>query len=124
TRTTREIATAPAAPRQLTDIGLKTLIPLNRALSRPYSARSAVYRVTVRGDNDPGSALARDDHQEMRNRRGDTFELHVHPVQKSEHRRRAGAAPAEFLESCYFIDCGDARVKELARRAVGAETGA
>ncbi len=122
TRTTRETAMAPAAPRQLTDIGLKTLIPLNRTLSRPYSTRSAVYRVTVRGDNDPGSALARDDHQEMRNRRGDTFELHVHPVQKSEHRRRAGAAPAEFLESCYFIDCGDARVKDLARRAVGAET--
>jgi hypothetical protein len=124
TRTTRETATAPAAPRQLTDIGLKTLIPLNRALSRPYSTRSAVYRVTLRGDNDPGSALARDDHQEMRNRRGDTFELHVHPMQKSERRRGSGPAPAEFLESCYFIDCGDARVKELARRAVGTETDA
>jgi len=133
TRTTRETATAAAAPRQLTDIGLKTLIPLNRTLSRPYSTRSAVYRVTLRGDNDPGSALARDDHQEMRNRRGDTFELHVHPPptppqqgggRGGERRRGSGAAPAEFLESCYFIDCGDARVRELARRAVGAETDA
>ncbi len=122
TRTTRETATAPAAPRQLTDIGLKTLIPLNRTLGRPYSMRSAVYRVTLRGDSDPGSALALDDHQEMRNRRGDTFELHVHPVQRSQRRRGSGAAPAECLESCYFIDCGDATVKELARRAVGMES--
>jgi hypothetical protein len=120
TRTTREAATTPAAPRQLTDIGLKTLIPLNRALTHPYSTRAAVYRVTLRGDRDPGSALARDDHQEIRNRKGDTFELHVHPVQKPVVRR-SDAPPAEYLESCYFIDCGEERVKELARRAAGTE---
>jgi len=28
---------------------------------------------------------------------------------------------AEFLESCHFINCDDARVKELARRAAGDE---
>lgn len=31
-------------------------------------------------------------------------------------------AAAEYLESCHFIDSDDARVKELAHRAVGAET--
>src|SRR5579875_2722487 len=86
TRTTKEAATAATAPRQLADIGLKTLIPLNRALPRPYATRSAVYRITLRGDRDPGSALARDDHQDIRALHGDTFELHVHPVQKSEPR--------------------------------------
>jgi hypothetical protein len=124
TRTTREKATAPATPRQLTDIGLKTLIPLNRALSRPYSTRSAVYRITLRGERDPASSLVSDDHQGIRNSRGDTFELHVHPVQKIERRRGPGTAAPEFLESCYFVDCGDARVKELARRAAGTETDA
>ena len=125
TRTTKEAATAAAPPRQLADIGLKTLIPLNRALPRPYATRSAVYRITLRGDRDPGSALARDDHQDIRDLHGDTFELHVHPVQKSEPRtQRSGASgpPAECLKPCYFIDCGDARVKELARRAAGTET--
>jgi transglutaminase-like putative cysteine protease len=121
TRTTREAATAPAAPRQLADIGLKTLIPLNRALVHPYSTRSAVYRITLRGDPDPGSALARDDHQDIRDLRGNTFELHVHPLQKQPRRLGDETAPAECLKPCYFIDCGDARVKELARRAAGEE---
>ncbi len=125
TRTTKEAATAATAPRQLADIGLKTLIPLNRALPRPYATRSAVYRITLRGDRDPGSALARDDHQDIRALHGDTFELHVHPVQKSEprsNRSEGSGPPAECLKPCYFIDCGDARVKELARRAAGSET--
>jgi hypothetical protein len=121
TRTTRQAATAPAAPGRLTDIGLKTLIPLNRSLARPYATRSAIYRVTLRGDSDPGSALARDDHQEIRNLHGDTFELHVHPVRKPERRANARTAPAECLESCHFIDSADARVRELARRAAGDE---
>ncbi len=124
TRTTRETAMSPAVPRQLADIGLKTLIPLNRTLPRPYATRSAVYRITLRGSPDPGSALAHDNHQEIRNRRGDTFELHVHPVQKSErHTQRSGASgtPTDCLESGYFIDCRDVRVKELAQRAAGSE---
>ncbi len=124
TRTTRETAMAPAAPRQLTDIGLKTLIPLNRALIRPYSTRSAVYRVTLRGNREADSALAQDDHQEIRNRRGDAFELHVHPAQKLQGSRGSDPAPTECLQPCYFIDCGDARVKELAKRAAGTETDA
>jgi transglutaminase-like putative cysteine protease len=121
TRTTREAATAPAAPRQLTDIGLKTLIPLNRALVRPYAMQSAVYRITLRGDRDPGSALVHDDHQDIRDLKGDTFELHVHPVQKLPRHSGSRTPPAEYLEPCHFIDCGDARVQELARRAAGAE---
>jgi transglutaminase-like putative cysteine protease len=121
TRTTREKATVPAPARQLADIGLKTLIPLNRAVTRPYDTRSAVYRVTLRGDRDPASALARDTHQEIRNRKDDTIELHVHPVQKAEGLRGSASAPADCLQSCYFIDCSDARVKEMARRAAGPE---
>jgi hypothetical protein len=121
TRTTREAATAPATPGRLTDIGLKTLLPLNRALTHPYATRSVVYRVKLRGDKEPGSALARDAHQEIRDLHGDTFELHVHPARKPERRPESATAPAECLESCHFINCADARVKELAKRAVGDE---
>ncbi|MGH7172097.1 MAG: transglutaminase-like domain-containing protein [Gemmataceae bacterium] len=121
TRTTRQTATAPTAAGRLTDIGLKTLIPLNGSLARPYATRAVVYRVTLRGDSDPGSALARDAHQEIRDLQGNTFELHVHPPRKPVGRVDAAVAPAECLESCHFIDSADARVKELARRAVGDE---
>ncbi len=121
TRTTRQKATAPATPSRLMDIGLKTLLPLNRSIARPYATRSAVYRVTLRGDRDPATALARDEHQEIREVHGDTFELHVHPPRSPERRSDAATAPAECLESCYFINCADGRVKELARRAAGDE---
>lgn len=121
TRTTREAAKAAGSPRQLANIGLKTLIPLNRNLIRPYAIRSAVYRIRLRDDRDPGSALVQDDHQEIRNLHGDTFELCVHPQHKTPVRSVAGTAPAECLKSCYFIDCSDARVKELAQRAAGGE---
>jgi transglutaminase-like putative cysteine protease len=122
TRTTREKATAAASPARLADIGLKTLLPLNRTLARPYATRTAVYRIRLRGDRDPASALARDAHQEIRNLDGDRFELHVHPPRTPERRAEPGTAAKEYLESCHFIDCADARVKELARRAAGGES--
>jgi transglutaminase-like putative cysteine protease len=120
-RTTHEKATAAATPGRIADIGRKTLIPLNRAIAHPYATRSAVYRITLPGDGDPGTALARDEHQEIRNLKGDTFELLVHPVRKPKPKEVAEPTPAEFLQSCHFIDCDDRRVKELARRAVGDE---
>src|SRR5205807_6511957 len=105
------------------DIGIKTLVPLNRTIARPHFTRSAVYRVTLRGDPDPGTAFADDPHQAVRNLRGDTFELHVHPVQPAPAGGGTAEAPgAEFLAPSHFIDSDDARVKELARRAVGGGT--
>jgi transglutaminase-like putative cysteine protease len=120
TRTTREAATASAAGGAI-DIGLKSLVPLNRTLARPYATRSVVYRVRLRGDSDPESALARDDHQEIRDVHGDTFELHVHPARKRDRRPETAVAPAECLESCHFINSADTRVKELGRRAADDE---
>lgn len=122
TRTTRAQAVAPAAPAALADMGLKTLVPLDRAIVRPHATRSAVYRITLRGDSDPGTALARDGHQEVRALRGDTFELHVHPVRPGVGPAEEGPAGKEFLESCHYIDSDNPRVKELARRASGRET--
>jgi hypothetical protein len=125
TRTTREEATAAAAPAaRLTDIGLKTLVPLNRPIPRPYQTSAAVYRVTLKGDPDPGSALVCDAHQEVKNVRGNTFELHVHPVRPAPAEGAAERPGAEYLESSHFLDWQDARVKERARQAVGEETDA
>lgn len=124
TRTTRAAATAaPAGVTRTTDIGLKTLVPLNRAVARPHFTRAAVYRVTLRGDPGPGTAFVSDAHQEVRNLRGNTFELHVHPVQPAPAGAAAADAPGpEYLAPSHFIDSDDPRVKELARRAAGGET--
>jgi hypothetical protein len=123
TRTTREEATGRrAAPAHLADIGLRTLIPLNRAISRPHATRSAVYRITLREDPDPGTALAHDGHQDVRNLRDNTLDLYVHPVRYNPRRGEKPEPPsAEFLESCPYINSDDERVKEIARRAAGAE---
>jgi transglutaminase-like putative cysteine protease len=121
TRTTREAALAPAPAAGAADIGLKSLIPLNRAIPNPGRTRTAVYRVTIRGDANPGTALARDAHQEVRALEGNSFELHVHPPSGPEKRPGAAAAAAEFLAPCPYIDAGDERVRALAARAVGDE---
>jgi transglutaminase-like putative cysteine protease len=122
TRSTRARATAPlTAPGRLVDIGLKSLIPLNRAIPRPHDTRSVLYRVTLRGEDDPATALARDAHQEVRNVKGNTFELLVHPVRPAEGESALGKPAAEYLGSSRYIDTGDARIKELARRAAGGE---
>jgi transglutaminase-like putative cysteine protease len=123
TRTTRTAATAPAVgPARGPDIVLKTLVPLNRAIARPHFTRAAVYRVTLRGDPEPGTAFANDAHQEVRKVRGNTFELYVHPVQPAPAGAAAEAPGAEFLAPSHFIDSDDSRVKELARRAAAGET--
>jgi len=133
TRTTREAATAASAPGRMADIGRKTLVPLDRTIANPYTSRSVVYRITLRGDGDPESALSRDAHQEIRNLQDKTFELHVHPRRHrpltpnpSPPKRGRGVGGegekmSEYLQSCHFINCDDTHVKELARRAAGEE---
>src|SRR5207249_4331295 len=77
-RTTREIARAKnGSPAKITDIGLATLIPLNKVINQPHQTKSAVFRITVKGDDKPATALAQDGRQEIKNAKGDTFELHV-----------------------------------------------
>ncbi len=131
TRTTQDAATVAGAGR-LPDLNQKNLIPLNRTIPHPHATHAAVYRVTLRDDPEPETAFARDGHQDVVNVKGGVFELHVHPVRPGDlspqpsppggEGRVRGDAPAEYLESCHFIDCDDARVQELAHKAVGAET--
>ena len=123
TRASRDTATRAVSPPtgRSADLGLKGLVPLNRAIDRPHASRTAVYRITLRGDSDAGTALVSDGHQEVKNVRGDSFELHVHPMRLGEGKAETGDAAAEYLASNHFVSSNDARVRELARKAVGTE---
>jgi hypothetical protein len=125
-RTTREAALAAGGgAADLPDIGNKTLIPLNRGIARPHDTRSVVYRVTIKGDADPATAVAHDARQEIKHVKGNSFELHVRAVREPQKVADPEAsAKEEYLKSCYFIKSDDKRVRELAGRAVGDETDA
>jgi transglutaminase-like putative cysteine protease len=53
-----------------------------------------------------------------------SFELHVQAIRKPQTVETPGEAGEEFLKSCTFINSEDAKVRELAERAVGKETDA
>jgi hypothetical protein len=121
TKTNKGLATAPVTATVRGDIGLQSLLPLNRTLPNAQSLKSVLYRVTARVE-DPANALVSDSHQEVRKPKGNVFELVVHPVRPDEE---AGAEPkpaADFLASTHYIDSDDARLKELAEKAAGPAT--
>jgi transglutaminase-like putative cysteine protease len=122
-RTTKAAALGTGGPvARVTDIGFTQLISLNRRIPNPYNTQSAVYRITVKGDDDPGTTFASDGRQEVKNVHGSTFDLHVRANPKAESSNTAPKADSEFLQSCYFINSADALVQKDARAAVGRES--
>jgi transglutaminase-like putative cysteine protease len=120
-RTTR--AGATAAVEQIPDILENTSIRLNAAIANPHATRAVVFRVTVKDDDDLMTVLAQDARQEIKNAKGGSFELHVKAVRAPAKVEKPDApAKDEFLKSCYYLNCDDAGVKDLAARAVGDET--
>ena len=122
-RTSRDVAEKEgAAPALLPDLGLTTLVSLKKPIDRPHEAREIVYRITVKGDDDPTTTFARDARQEARNVKGHTFELVVRAAREPAAGAEAAPPGKEFLESSYFLDSADARLRRLAARVVGGET--
>jgi hypothetical protein len=122
-RTSRDVAEKEgAAPALLPDLGLTTLVSLKKPIDRPHEAKEIVYHITVKGDDDPMTTFARDARQEVRNVKGNTFELVVRAAREPAAGAEAAPPGKELLESSYFLDSADTRVKRLAARIVGAET--
>jgi hypothetical protein len=109
------------APALLPDLGLNTLIPVDKPLDGVHGKSEVVYRVTIQGDDEPATAFARDARQEVKNVKDKTFELHVKTVRKPAAVENPGKAGEEFLKSSYFIDADDAKVNELTVKAIGDE---
>jgi transglutaminase-like putative cysteine protease len=119
-RTTKAIATDTPSGANLPEI--QQLIRLNRRIPNAYETTAAVYRITLKGDDDVRKAFVLDDRQQVKNVRGRTFELHIHATRGPQPGGNAEKVGDEFLRSNFFINCDDTRVKALARRAVGTET--
>lgn len=121
-RTTADLAQAP-----LTDVPAlesRRRILLNRRLDRPYDAEVVVYHVmrTGAGKDDITTLFATDARQRYARIRDNSFELRVQRLRPPEQVSEASQPDREYLSSCPYINSDDARVQELARKAVGAET--
>jgi transglutaminase-like putative cysteine protease len=118
-RTTKAAALSAGTLTKLTDIGTNQQIKLARRISNPYETTAAVYRITIRDDEDPATVFAQDERQQVTKVQGKTFEIRVSAGGKGEETKEP---PSEYTQSSYFITCDDARVRTLAQRAVGGET--
>ncbi|MBY0524676.1 MAG: transglutaminase-like domain-containing protein [Gemmataceae bacterium] len=121
-RTTKDVALSPVVPAKISDIGLNQLIPLNRRIQNPQDSSNVVYKVTLPGDDEPGTSFAKDNRQDIKNIKGKTFELHVKAVRQPPAKATENAkVDEEYLKSSYFITSADSEVQKLAKKAVGAE---
>lgn len=118
-RTTKANALAPTTLAKLPDIGVGQYVRLKKSVPRPHEAKAALYRITVKDDADPGSTFSRDDRQALKSAKGGVLELEVKKGLGKAEEKEPGP---EYLDSSYFIACGDESVKALASKAVGKET--
>jgi transglutaminase-like putative cysteine protease len=124
-RTTQAVAEEEgAAPALLPDLLITNLIPLNRAIPHPATAKEVVYHIRLKGDEDPADAFSQDARQKAMNIKAGTFDLRVRAVREPLKAEDSDDPGKEFLKSTYFLDSGSEKVKALAKEIVGDETDA
>ena len=118
-KTTKATATTLPTGRPPVNIGLNSLIPLNVRINQPYDAEEVTYKVTIRDDAHPETAFALDARQTVRKLVGNSLELIVRATPARKVGEKEPEPGKEFLESNYFVNSDDAKVREHTRRAVG-----
>jgi hypothetical protein len=119
-RTTQKIALLPGTPTTL-DLGISQLVRIKKRIERPHDSKSAIYRITIKGDKDAASAFTQDGRQVVKNANGETFDLYVKASRGAREGGKERKVKEEFLKSNYFINSDDRKVKQLARKAAGDE---
>ncbi len=120
-RTNRATAQGPVTLVQNGDIGTGQYIRLKQRITRPHDTTEAVYRLTIKDDEDPASTFAQDERQQVKKAQGQTIDLLVRASRPPQADLGQDKPAAEFSQSSYFINSDDARVRQLARLAVGGE---
>ncbi|MSR31725.1 MAG: transglutaminase domain-containing protein [Gemmataceae bacterium] len=101
----------------LPDIGINTMIALDRRVANIHKREEVVYRFQVKGE-DGAAAFVNDGRQKIKKQEDGWFELTV----AGNTGVKDDDAPKENLEASFFLDSEDAEVKKLAAMAVGAST--
>lgn len=121
-RASKEQALAPTTPAKFTDVGFNQLVKLSRPIVKAYDRPELTYRITIRDEEDPATAFIQDERQTITRVKGNTLELHVRA--KGEAAGGFKFPGPQYLQSSYFLNSNDVRVKDLARKAIGIETDA
>ncbi len=113
---------ALASNGQMPDLMKRQSIYLKTNVPDIHDRESVTYRITFAGDALPKELVSTDNRQSIKNIEGKTFDLvvtarHTPPSVKPEDK-----VDEQFLKSNYFINCDDATVQELAKRATGLTT--
>jgi len=119
-RTTKAMALSQGSVAKLMDIGTNQYVKLARRINNPYETTEALYRITIRDEEDPLGVFAHDDRQQLKKVQAKTIELRV--TSESEKKGDDKEPSPEYTQNSYFIACDDSRVKTLAQKAVGTET--
>ena len=116
-RTSKAKALSTQSVARLTDIGTNQYVRLAKRIARPYDTTGALYRIAIRDEDNPSAVFVQDARQRVTNARGDTIELQITPASNDITTKPS----AEFIQSSYFINSADTRVKKLATEAIRQE---
>lgn len=117
-RSTKTVATGPLG--EIPDLMRQQTIRLGQRLPGDvHSLHGIVFRITVKGDHEPGKIIKEDDRQKIQNIKDKSFELHIVAKRTPRKIDKESAPGDEFLESNHFINCKDENVKKLAEKAAG-----
>jgi transglutaminase-like putative cysteine protease len=121
-RGTKAVALAPTG--NVPDMENLSIV-LNRPITDRHARSEIRYRVTLSGDDsDPAGTFASDVRQSVQNVNvaDKSFELIVKAFRAPDSKDVSLPAAKEFLESNYFLNSDDARVRQLAKLAAGNES--
>lgn len=108
------------APDLMPDLGLNSLITLNKEVKNIHGSRKAIYRITVKDDDDPSTVFVQDDRQRVIGSDGKTVRLET---QRQKVEPKDGPRPAdEYLKSSFFLDSDNEGIRQQAAAIVGTET--
>ncbi len=117
-RSSKAVATGPLG--EIPDLMRQQSIRLGqRFKDDPHSLSEIVFRITFKGDAEPGKLVKEDDRQKIKNAKDKSFELQINAKRSPAKLDKEEAPDEEFLRSNHFINCKDENVKKLADAAVG-----
>ena len=101
---------------------INNLIPLNRTIPHPATAKEIIYHIHLKGDDDPTDAFAQDARQKVLDIKGEDFDLRACAIREPLETTSKKGPGAEFLKSTFFLDSANEKIKALAEKIVGDET--